>query len=115
MKSILSKSSIKSIDIRGVLWKPGINGLGVRGCSRLLPYRHRFNAAACEHDANYDEKGKAKDRRIYDIHFLRCMTKACQTDLQVFFAIVYYVIVRLFGWLFYRYNRDNSQYLTPQS
>lgn len=90
--------------LRGILWKPGVNGLGVRGFHHL-PYRHLFNAAACEHDANYDERGTWKDRRIYDIHFLRCMAKVCQSDLQCDFAFVYFVIVRLFGWLFYRYGR----------
>ena len=90
--------------IRSVFWKPGINGLGVRGI-HFLPYRKLFNAAACEHDANYDEKGTWKDRRIYDIHFLRCMTKVCENDTECSFAFVYFVAVRLFGWMFYRYGR----------
>lgn len=89
----------------GIFWKPGINGLGVRGV-HFLPYRNLFNAAACEHDANYDEKGTWKDRRAYDIHFLRCMTNVCKNDLECAFAVAYFITVRLFGRLFYRYNRQ---------
>ena len=90
--------------LRGMLWKPGVNGLGVRGM-HCLPYRRRFDAAARKHDAEYDEKGGGKDRREYDIIFLQSMLEVCETTLQVSVAVVYFYAVRLFGWMFYRYTR----------
>lgn len=92
------------VKIKGCLWKPGENGLGVRGL-HCLPYRRRFDAAARKHDAEYDEKGGGKDRREYDIIFLQSMLEVCETTLQVSVAVVYFYAVRVFGWLFYRYDR----------
>lgn len=93
-----------SAKIKGCLWKPGINGLGVLGF-HVLPYRKRFDGAARNHDAEYDEKGSRKDRREYDIIFLQSMLEVSETTLQVSFAVLYFYLVRLFGWLFYRYKR----------
>lgn len=90
--------------LRGCLWKSGINGLGVLGFHRL-PYRRLFHEAACCHDADYDRKGSWRNRRDYDISFLWHMVIECGTDIQVAFALLYYVLVRVFGWAFYRYNR----------
>lgn len=93
--------------IRGCMWKQGVNGLGTgpEWMRRLLPYRKRFNSAACQHDTNYDLQGTGKDRFVYDKMLLRDMVPDSSNDLQVLFSIVYYVAVRVFGWLFYRYNR----------
>ena len=90
--------------LKGVLWKPGVNGLGVWGI-RCLPYRKRFDKAARKHDAEYDERGDWKDRREFDILFLQSMLEVSETTLQVSVAIVYFYLVRLFGWLFYRYKK----------
>lgn len=90
--------------LRGLLWKPGVNGLGVRGF-HCLPYRKRFEEAANNHDTEYDEKGGWRDRREYDIIFLQAMLEKCVNTLQVSVAVIYFYVVRLFGWLFYRYNR----------
>lgn len=94
--------------LRGIFWKPGVNGLGVGNMwvNRLLPYRKRFREAAKAHDVNYDEQGNSRDRRMWDIFFLEDMIKDCDNDLQVVFAIFYYINVRLWGWAFYRYNKD---------
>lgn len=91
--------------IRGCLWKAGVNGLGVRGF-HLLPYRKRFDIAAREHDRGYDMAGGWQTRRFFDIRFLEAMVRACHTDQQCTFAMVYFVAVRAFGWLFYRYDRQ---------
>lgn len=90
--------------LRGIMWKPGVNGLGVRGL-HCLPYRKRFAEAANNHDLEYDEKGGWRDRREYDIIFLQAMLEKCENTLQVSVAVAYYYAVRVFGWLFYNYKK----------
>lgn len=94
--------------LRGVLWKPGVNGLGVGSMwmRMLLPYRHRFDDAAKEHDRRYDAGGTWRDRRTTDFMLLTDMVRLCGNDLQVIFSIGYYFMVRAFGWLFFRYNSN---------
>lgn len=86
--------------IKGCLWKEGINGLGVRGFHQL-PYKKLFNSAANIHDANYDKGG---NRYLADKNFLINCMNVCSNDLQCSTAIIYYIIVRLFGWLFFKYE-----------
>lgn len=93
-----------NVKIKGCLWRPGINGLGVLGFHRL-PYRKRFDTAARNHDAEYDEQGNWKDRREYDIIFLQSMLEVSETTLQVSVAVIYFYAVRLFGWLFFNYKK----------
>lgn len=92
-----------SARIRGCLWSPGVNGLGVLGFHHL-PYRRRFDAAARKHDEEYDERGGWKERRDYDIIFLQDMLTECVNTVQVAVAVVYFFAVRLFGWLFFNYK-----------
>lgn len=92
------------IRIRGCLWQPGVNGLGVRGF-HALPYRERFDRAARRHDCNYDQQGGWQTRRLADMSFLQDMLWVCRTDGQCAAAMAYYVAVRALGWLFYRYDR----------
>lgn len=92
------------ITLKGIFWRPGINGLGVRGMHNL-PYRKRFDQAARHHDWLYDISGDGGDRRFADINFLYMCVRQCETDFQCFFAILYFIAVRLFGWAFFRYNR----------
>lgn len=89
--------------IKGIFWKPGVNGLGVGGF-HLLPYRRRFDGAARRHDEDYDLGGDWWRRRGSDINFLWRMVAASETDLQIVFAVVYYAVVRALGWLFFRYK-----------
>lgn len=93
--------------LRGILWKPGVNGLGIgpKWLRKLLPYRKRFHEAALHHDVRYDKRGGEKERCKYDIAFLEDMIYDSSSTLQVSVAVVYYYAVRVFGWLFYRYNR----------
>lgn len=92
--------------LRGLLWKPGINGLGVGPAwlRILLPYRHRFDGVAKEHDRMYDDGGTWRDRREADFMLLTDMVRLCANDVQVVFGVAYYFMVRMFGWLFYRYK-----------
>lgn len=91
--------------LRGLLWKPGVNGLGVRGFHHL-PYKKRFDQAARRHDRLYDMKGGASDREFADIEFFYLCLKSCSTTFQAIIASIYFVFVRCLGWLFYRYDRE---------
>lgn len=90
--------------IRGLLWKKRVKGFGVR-LFRLLPYRRRFGYAWLQHGRCYDMRGDWWTRRFFDIRFLESMLKSCHTDSECSCAMLYYTAVRLFGWLFYRYDR----------
>lgn len=96
---------MKKFQLKGCLWKPGVNGLGIRGFHHL-PYRKRFDGAARMHDKLYDCEGTSKDRFKADRLFFFFCIDSCNTDLQCFFAILYFVIVRMFGWAFYRYDKQ---------
>lgn len=93
-----------------MLWRPGVNGLGVGDiwANRLLPCRERFDAAARLHDEAYDRRGGAWERRFADINFLYNMLRRCDTDWHVAVAVAYYCAVRALGWLFYRYGREEN-------
>ena len=91
--------------LKGLLWHEGSNGLGVGPIwlRRLLPYRKLFDQAARIHDQCYDTKGDS--RKLYDLLFLYNCLKVSTNPLQKLVAYIYYILVRLFGWLFYRYNK----------
>lgn len=100
--------------LKGILWRPGVNGLGVGNMwiNRLLPYRKRFGMAARVHDRYYDmEEGSPQLRRAADWTFLMDMGCECggRSEWPYVMAVIYYVAVRLFGWLFYRYSRDSKE------
>ena len=96
--------------IKGCLWKPGINGLGVGPAwlRRLVPYRELFDTAARIHDDEYDQKGDVHMRFLFDKYLLENMLRRSGNDVQAVFSVVYFVLVRAFGWLFYRYDRETS-------
>lgn len=91
--------------LKGCLWKPGVNGLGVFGF-RALPYRRLFDGAARSHDAHYDLMGNEYSRFTADRLFLAEMVKISGNAPQVALAIIYYLFVRLMGWAFYRYSKE---------
>lgn len=97
--------------LKGALWTPGVNGCGV--CSALnilVPYHSTFREACELHDLCYDLGGIEKDRkRVDDKFFNNMMNKSpwYRPDRMVF-AILYYINVRLFGWLFFKYNDKNK-------
>ena len=91
--------------LKGILWNEGSNGLGVGPIwlRKLLPYRKLFDSAARIHDQCYDTKGNS--RKLYDLLFLYNCLKVSTNPLQKLVAYIYYILVRLFRWLFYRYNK----------
>ena len=93
--------------IKGCLWHEGSNGLGVgpMWLRRWLPYRKAFDAAARMHDEWYDTKGDGWARELDDLLFLYECLKASKTSMQRLFAYLYFLLVRIFGWAFYRYNK----------
>lgn len=95
------------INLKGCFWKEGINGLGVgpQWLRMFLPYRKKFNDVARLHDECYDINGDEYSRKIYDLLFLyRCMNIS-NIFIQKIMAIIYYIMLRLFGWMFYRYQK----------
>lgn len=71
----------------------------------LLPYRKRFDKAARKHDECYDTRGDGESRKAYDLLFLCSCLSVSDTAFQRMVAYVYYALVRMFGWAFYRYDR----------
>lgn len=71
----------------------------------LLPYRKTFDAAARTHDYWYDAKGDGWARKLDDLLFLYECLRVAKTSIQRFFAYLYFLLVRMFGWAFYRYDR----------
>ena len=94
--------------LKGYLWHQGINGLGVgpMWLRRWLPYRKTFDAAARKHDEWYDTKGDGWARELDDLLFLYESLKVSKTPMQRFFAYLYFLLVRMVGWMFYRYNKQ---------
>ena len=94
--------------LKGCLWHQGINGLGVgpMWLRRWLPYRKTFDAAARKHDEWYDTKGDGWARELDDLLFLCECLKVSKTSIQRLFAYLYFLLVRLFGWMFYRYQKQ---------
>lgn len=92
--------------LRGALWHEGSNGLGVgpMWLRRCLPYRHLFGEAARQHDMAYDCNGDGEYRRFADWAFLAMCLRASDNGVQRAVAWVYFVMVRCFGWAFYRYD-----------
>lgn len=90
--------------IKGIFYKPGINGLGVSGFHHL-PYRNRFDEAARHHDWMYDLGGDHKDREAADVRFLYDCVRVCDKTFQVTTSIIYFYAVRLFGWMFFKYKK----------
>ena len=93
--------------LKGCLWHEGSNGLGVgpMWLRRWLPYRKAFDAAARKHDEGYDQGGEYIARLYYDLCFFADMASWCENWRQLMMAHVYFVAVRLFGWMFFRYDK----------
>lgn len=91
------------IKLKGLLWSKGINGCGVIH-SIKIPYSKLFNEACCLHDLLYDEGGKGINRFRADKILYYKMINASKSYLSKFFSLLYFIIVRLFGWLFFNYK-----------
>ena len=53
----------------------------------------------------YDNNGDGEYRRFADYAFLAMCRRASDNGLQRLTAWVYFVAVRAFGWLYYRYDK----------
>ncbi len=93
--------------LKGCFWHKGSNGLGVgpMWLRRWLPYRKAFDDAARKHDDWYDTKGDGWARELDDLLFLYECLRVDKTPMQRLFAYLYFLLVRMFGWMFYRYDR----------
>lgn len=91
------------IKLKGIFWKPGVNGLGVWNV-KWLPYKKKFDIPACAHDRAYDIGGDKEDRHRADRNFLDDMLPLCTDVWQLLWAAFYYNMVRAFGWAFFRYD-----------
>lgn len=96
------------MSLKGCFWHKGSNGLGVgpKWLKSFLPYRILFHIPAIIHDDNYDVKGGTWVTRAHaDTIFLHDMLEVSTNIEERLIAIIYYILVRIFGWMFYRYNR----------
>lgn len=96
------------MNLKGCFWHKGSNGLGVgpKWLRVWLPYRILFNSAAVKHDNSYDIKGgNWYLRAVADLSFLHDMLKVSCSIEEKIMAFIYYALVRMFGWMFYRYSR----------
>lgn len=94
--------------MKGILYKRGVNGCGVRIFGFHTPMHKRFETACAVHDCGYDLGGDGRRRAYVDRVFLRDMTGLCRNDWHMAAAICYYVSVRLMGWLFFNYKNDKG-------
>ncbi len=62
-------------------------------------FSKRFSTACKSHDGWY-RRGDGNRMRA-DVHFLRDMLLKCESDRNVLTALIYYFLVRVFGWLYW--------------
>ena len=69
--------------LKGLFWKPGINGLGVKifKYTPKLPYSKLFDNAAKMHDEMYNLQGSENSRFIKDKYFLLLCLCVCKNQL----------------------------------
>lgn len=89
-------------NLKGILWRVGVNGCGVFG---IKPPLWRKYQACCElHDAMYDLGGDGKERFRSDKRLLMDMVERSTGSWLMMWCFVYYLSVRMFGWLFFNYK-----------
>ena len=88
--------------LKGILWRAGINGCGVFGIKP--PFFDKFQACCELHDAMYDLGGDGKDRFRADKRLLVDMVERSTGSWFMLWCFVYYLSVRMFGWLFFNYK-----------
>lgn len=92
------------IKLKGLLYRHGINGCGVKILGIKTPYHKLFNEPCCCHDACYDAGGSSNDRFIADKKFFQSMISKCNSSWHIIIASWYYISVRIIGWLFFNYR-----------
>lgn len=92
------------------------NGCGCeKGVLRYIkpPYAKKFYIPCCLHDDDYDRGGDKKARQNADKRLFRGCFKLILRQEQnpwqmvwlTLIALLYYCSVRLFGWMFFNYNK----------
>lgn len=92
--------------LRGILWRAGVNGCGVFGVKP--PFFDKFQACCELHDAMYDLGGDGKARFRADKRLLVDMVERSTGSWLMAWCFVYYLSVRMFGWLFFNYKEGAS-------
>ena len=93
--------------LKGILWRAGINGCGVFGVKP--PFFDKFQACCELHDAMYDLGGDDKARFKADKRLLVDMVERSTGSWLMLWCFVYYLSVRMFGWLFFNYQLENEE------
>ena len=92
----------KTYKLKGILWRAGVNGCGVFGVKP--PFFDKFQACCELHDAMYDLGGDGKARFRADKRLLVDMVERSTGSWLMLWCFVYYLSVRMFGWLFFNYK-----------
>ena len=79
-----------------------MNGCGVFGVKP--PFFDKFQACCELHDAMYDLGGDGKARFRADKRLLMDMVEKSTGSWLMLWCFVYYLSVRMFGWLFFYYK-----------
>lgn len=97
--------------LKGALWRAGVNGCGV--CGVRPPFFDKFQACCELHDAMYNEGGDGKARFRADKRLIVDMVNRSMGTWLMMWCFVYYVAVRMFGWLFFNY-KASPPYPSPK-
>ncbi len=92
----------KTPKLKGILWRAGVNGCGVFGIKP--PFFDKFQACCELHDAMYDLGGDGKERFKADKRLLVDMVERSTGSWLMTWCFIYYLSVRMFGWLFFNYQ-----------
>jgi len=74
------------------------------GRMEILPYAKKFRVSARFHDIAYKKWGTEQDKIRADNMFYRLMVSVSNTHLQLFFAWLYYKLVKRFWFIFFNYH-----------
>lgn len=88
--------------LKGALWRAGVNGCGVFGVRP--PFFDKFQTCCELHDAMYNEGGDGMARFRADKRLIVDMVNRSTGTWLMLWCFVYYVAVRMFGWLFFNYK-----------
>jgi len=71
----------------------------------LFPFHERFQEAAEAHDLAYSLWWNENDRKLANyVFFVDCLDESKNNILAILFSVVYFILVSLFGNLFFNYE-----------
>ena len=77
---------------------------------KLIPFSKRFNFASYIHDNCYYIPSTKEQRKIYDeLFFILCVKNSGNNLFAYIFALIYFLLVRMFGFLFYTKLKDKNK------